>query len=69
MLLFESWLALGSRRVIPYSPIKLLEFSSQPIRSRSLDSCCCCVQKTVDVAASSPCCDGSILFLQRNITV
>ena len=39
---------LGPRRVILYSPIKLLEFSFYPIRTCSLDSCCCFIQKEVD---------------------
>ena len=36
---------LGPRRVIPYSPIKLLEFSFQPIRRHFSDSYCCFVYK------------------------
>ena len=31
---------LGPQRVIPYSPIKLLELGFQPVRSRYMDSCC-----------------------------
>ena len=53
ILRLESGPALGPRRVIPYSPIKLLEFSFQPIRTHFSDNCCCCIQKTVDEAWSS----------------
>ena len=31
--------------MIPYSPIKLLEFSYQPIRVHCWDSCCCCIKR------------------------
>ena len=41
---------LGPHRVIPHSPIKLLEFSFQPIRKNYSDSGRCCIQKSVDEA-------------------
>ena len=53
MLLLKSGPTLGPRRVVPFSPIKLLNFSLQPIRRCCLDSCCCCMQKTVNEAESS----------------
>ena len=46
---------LGPRRVIPYSPTKLLKFI------------CCCIQKSVDEAWSSRSLDGSIFLLQRRL--
>ena len=67
-LLLKSGSTLDPRRVIPCSPIKLLEFSFQPMRRRYVDSFCCSMKKTVDIAKSSRRCDGSILFLQSNIT-
>ena len=45
MLLLKSGPTLGPRRVIPYSPIKQIEFSFQPIKRRYLDINCCCIQK------------------------
>ena len=47
MLLLKGGPTLGPRCVILYSPIKLLEFSCQPIRRSYLDSCCCCIPKSV----------------------
>ena len=49
IFLFKSGPNLGPRRMIPYSQIKLLGFSFQPIRSRYLDGRCC-LQKTIDEA-------------------
>ena len=55
--------------MVAHSPIKLLQFNFQPVRRRYLDSCCCFVLKTVEMAWSFRSCDGSILLLQRKITV
>ena len=66
-LLLEGGSSLSPCREISYSPIKLLEFSFQPIKRRYLDSCCCCIQKAVDEVLSSRGFDGSILFLHRKI--
>ena len=45
----KSGLMLSFCIVVPYSQIKLLGFSFQPVR-RYLDSCCFCEQETVDTA-------------------
>ena len=68
ILRLKNWPNFGPRRVNPYSPIKLLEFSFQSIRRHFLDSCCCCIEKAVDEAQSSLSLDGSTLFQHRKIT-
>ena len=49
-LLLKSGPNLGSRKVFPYSTIKLLEVSFQPVRRRYLKSRCCCIKKADDEA-------------------
>ena len=45
--LLKSGSTLGPHRLVPYSPIKLLEFGLRPIRRHYLGDCHCCMQKTV----------------------
>ena len=67
-LRFKGGPTLGSRRVIPYSAIKSIKFSFQPIRRHYSESCCCSTQTTVDETWSSSNFDASILLPQRKIS-
>ena len=64
----ESGPNLCPRRVIPYSPIKMLEFSLEPIRRPSQTAVIVAYEKAVDEVESSRSFDESILCLQIKIT-